>query len=123
MDFSCFVSWGTETTANCPKSPPFLDAKSLGEFEEKLTKAFLEGRQSNRPLQDQPQENHLGALLVELLSSNDNCQTWKPTVALPATKQRRDEEPTQSLSRLVESRLQPMEGCFANAKASRRVEI
>ena len=48
-DFSCFISWETETTIKIhQESPPFFNAKSPGKFEKKIHKSFLESRQSNR---------------------------------------------------------------------------
>ena len=46
QDFSCFVSWETETTKNSPKIPPFFNAKSPGKVKEKIHKSFLESRQT-----------------------------------------------------------------------------
>ena len=46
-EFSCFVSWETETRKIHPKSPPAFNAKFPGKFEEKIYKSFLESRQSN----------------------------------------------------------------------------
>ena len=47
-DFSCFVSWETETRKKIhQKSPPFFNAKFPGKHEKNIHKMFLESRQSN----------------------------------------------------------------------------
>ena len=46
-DFSCFVSWETETRTIHEKSPPFFNAKFPGKHEKNIHKLFLESGQSN----------------------------------------------------------------------------
>ena len=46
-DFSCFVSWETETRKNSPKIPAIFQSKFPGKHEKNIHKILLESRQSN----------------------------------------------------------------------------
>ena len=46
-DFSCFVSWETETRKNSPKIPAIFQCKIPRQILKKIHKMFLERRQSN----------------------------------------------------------------------------
>ena len=45
-DFSCFVSWETETRKNSPKIPAIFNAKFPGKHRKNIHKTLLESRQS-----------------------------------------------------------------------------
>ena len=48
-DFSCFVSWGTETTENWANNPAIFECQIPRQIRRKNHESFLESRQGNTP--------------------------------------------------------------------------